>query len=136
MKAGKDDVRDLKPDYSLIPKSFMDQVSYCMMAGAIKYGRDNYRKGHSFTQLTAAACRHLKCIESGVDIDEDTTNRIGVSIQHWANVACCALMAIEQIRMGTIRDDRYKGELDGKRQETNTGLFPVPGEPPAAKRMS
>ena len=118
-KADKNDVKDHKPDYSLIPKSFMDQVSYCMCAGSIKYGRDNYRKGHTYNQLTAAAVRHIKCLEAGEDRDEDTSSRMGVDISHWANVACCALMAIEQIRLNTIKDDRYG------REKTDNGFLPI-----------
>lgn len=121
-------VVDCKPDYSLIPRAFMDQLAFVMMAGMFKYKRDNYRKGHTSNQLTAAAGRHLKAIESGEDIDVDTTARLrdgctdieGVfhkgygdkapTIYHWACVAACALMAIVQIAAGVHIDDRYKGE--------------------------
>jgi len=117
---------DCKPDYSLIPESFMDQLAYVLMAGQLKYKRDNYRKGHTSNQLTSAAGRHLKKIDSGEDIDTDTTARLrdgctdidGVfhegfgdkskQIYHWACVGACALKAIEQIRLGTHIDDRYK----------------------------
>ena len=125
MKAMKNDRADVKPDYSLIPKSFMDAVSYCMMSGIVKYARDNFRLGHTSNQLTAAATRHLKCIESGEDVDLDTTTRLkdatggkSPDILHWANVAACALMAIEQIRLDTHKDDRWfptphvKGDSD------------------------
>ena len=116
-KACKNDVKDCKPDYSLIPKSFMDQVAYVMMAGAVKYARDNHRNGHTSNQLTSAAGRHLKLIETNEDIDKDTTERLksvygenAPGILHWACVAASALMAIEQIHLGTHKDDRFKKE--------------------------
>ena len=128
--AAKGIATDCKPDYSLIPKSFMDAVSYVMMAGQFKYLRDNYKKGHTSNQLTAAAGRHLKLIEQGEDVDLDTTKRLregctnieGVfspgygdnspEVLHWACVAASALMAMEQIRLGTHIDDRYNHETE------------------------
>ena len=104
--ARKNDKSDRKPDYSYLPKVFMDQVSYCMEAGATKYGRNNYQKGHKLLQLTAAASRHIKLIEEGEDIDKDTSERIGVDIHHWACVAANALMALHQLKLGTLDDNR------------------------------
>jgi len=119
MSADKNDVKDCKPDYSLIPKSLMDALSYCLMAGAIKYGRDNYKKGHESNTLTSAAGRHLKQIEEGEMFDKDTTDRLiaeygdqAPQIYHWANVAASACMAIEQITLGTHRGlDREPDQL-------------------------
>lgn len=110
----------IKPDYSLIPKSFMDQVSYCMMAGEKKYGRYNFTKGHSYNQLTAAMVRHIKLFESGEDFDKDTTERVfgtnserrnrtnepAKQVSHLACVAANVLMLLEQISIGTAEDDR------------------------------
>jgi hypothetical protein len=64
-KASKDNVKDNKPDYSLLPKIFLDQVAYGMMAGEKKYGRYNYTKGHKVSQLLAAAERHIKIYQEG-----------------------------------------------------------------------
>lgn len=108
MNADKNDIKDVKPDYSLLPKIFMDQVAFVMMAGKQKYGEFNYTKGHSVRQLTSAACRHLKLIEAGEDLDIDTSTRINVEIHHWACVAANALMALHQLDLGTHQDDRFK----------------------------
>jgi hypothetical protein len=105
--ASKNDRRDKKPDYSLIPRVFMDQLSYCMEAGAIKYGRHNYTQGHELLQLTAAATRHIKLIEEGEDIDKDTSERVGVDVHHWACIAANALMALHQLKLGTLKDNRH-----------------------------
>ena len=107
MSADKNDSKDNKPDYSLMPKVFMDQVSYCMMAGAQKYGRYNYTKGHKYSQLIAAAERHLKCLQDGEDIDQDTSTRVQTPITHAACVAANMLMLIHQDSIGTIEDDRF-----------------------------
>lgn len=109
--ASKNDKADMKPDYSIIPKVVMDQLSYVMMAGQEKYGRHNYTKGHNITQLTAAVCRHAKQIESGEDIDKDTSERIGKDIYHWACIMASGLMAIHQMELGTLKDDRFKPPL-------------------------
>lgn len=110
MSASKNDRTDNKPDYSLLPKVFMDQVSYVMMAGAKKYGKWNYTKGHELTRLTSAAVRHIKAIEAGEDVDGDTSERLGIAIHHWACVAANALMALHQLELGTLKDDRFVPE--------------------------
>ncbi len=130
VRGAKNATIDCKPDYSLIPESFMDQVAYALMAGQMKYLRDNYRKGHTSNQLTSAAGRHLKKIEKGEDIDADTTARLrdgctdlegkfnkgygdkAKQVYHWACVAASALMALEQIELGTHIDDRFKGKKE------------------------
>lgn len=89
-----------KPDYSLLPKVFCDQVAYVMMYGATKYGAGNYLKGHRLTQLTAAAGRHLKELEEGNDVDEET------GLTHAAQVCANMLMLMHQQQIGTLKDDR------------------------------
>lgn len=106
--AAKDDVIDNKPDYSLIPKVLLDQLSYAMMAGAQKYDKFNYTKGHNITQLTAAATRHLKQIEAGEDIDKDISDRVGVDVHHAAAVCANMLMLLHQLELETLKDDRFK----------------------------
>ena len=109
-KASKDDVLDNKPDYALLPKVFLDQVSYAMMAGEKKYGRYNYTKGHKLTQLTAAAMRHLKAIEDNEDLDKDCSERIKADIHHAACVCSNMLMLLHQKELDTLEDDRFKPE--------------------------
>lgn len=125
MTAKKNDKLDNKPDHSLLSPVFKDQVSYCMMAGAIKYGTFNYLKGHTIRQLMAATSRHMDKILAGEDYDEDTTNilekgytrpdgtfipGIGKRILITHNACICAnqLMFLDQKKIGTLKDDRYK----------------------------
>lgn len=107
MSALKNDKKDNKPDYSLLPKIFLDQVAYVMMAGERKYGRFNYLKGHKLSQLTAAAVRHIKAIEDGEDVDNDTSSFIGTQCHHAGNAAACMLMLLHQLSVGTLVDDRF-----------------------------
>ncbi len=112
--AAKDNKKDCKPDYALLPKAFMDQVAFVMMAGEAKYGRFNYCLGHEITQITAAQCRHAKLIEQGEDIDWDTTSKLrniypnAPEITHLACIAAGSLMALHQKELGTLKDERYK----------------------------
>lgn len=104
------DKKDLdKPDYSLIPKVFMDEVARCMMAGAVKYQRHQYLKGHKATQLIAAAERHLKELQEGEDVDLDSSERLGQYVLHAAAVAANMLMYIHEDDEGTLIDDRITG---------------------------
>lgn len=105
-KASKDDRKDGKPDYSLLPKVFLDQVAFCMQAGVEKYGRYNYTLGHNLSQLTAAAARHLKLIEAGEDVDQELSDRAGTEVTHAAAVCSNMLMLLHQVELGTLTDDR------------------------------
>lgn len=106
MSAKKNDVLDCKPDLSMLPRVFKEQVAYGMMAGAAKYGRDNYVLGHRMNQLLAAAERHLDAIKDGEDMDRDTSDRVGIDVHHAALVCTNMLMLLHQIELGTIKDDR------------------------------
>ncbi len=114
MSANKNDKRDVKPDHSLLPKIFMDQTAYSLMAGEIKYGRYNFYKGHTISQLTAAISRHTKAIDNGEDIDHDTSLLLSsyynkdVKITHAACIAANVAMMLAQKEHGTLTDDRFK----------------------------
>src|SRR5687768_17126074 len=99
-EAGRDN-KD-KPDLSLIPYCFEVEVAEVMMMGSRKYQRMNYAKGHRITSLIASIKRHVGKLLSGQDIDEESGK------SHWAHIAAGCLMAIHQIELGTIKDDRFK----------------------------
>jgi hypothetical protein len=109
MSASKNAKRDGKPDLSLLPKVFLDQVAYAMMAGEKKYGRYNYTKGHKISELIAAAMRHLSAMNEGEDADQDTTHRLdnGQVVSHAACICANMLMILRQTELGTITDDRF-----------------------------
>ena len=104
MSATKNDTD--KPDVSLIPEIAMNELAYALMLGENKYGRYNYCKGMKITRLIAAAIRHLNKINNGEDMDPESGH------SHWGNVMACCTMALRQIELGTITDNRYKqGEI-------------------------
>jgi hypothetical protein len=100
LHAAKDDAA--KPDLSLLPRVFKEGVARVMMFGAAKYGRWNYTKGHELEQLISAAERHIDALKDGEDVAEDS------QLSHWYHVAANALMAVHQLELGTLRDNRFK----------------------------
>jgi hypothetical protein len=91
-----------KIDLTLLPPEFKDQVAQVMMFGAVKYGRYNYTKGHRMCQdLLAAIERHVRDLQKGEDVASDS------KMSHFAHIAANCLMAIHQIELGTIKDDRF-----------------------------
>jgi hypothetical protein len=135
MPAKKNNSIDNKPDYSLIPKVALDQLAYCMMAGAQKYGRYNYARGHTTTQLIAAAQRHLASLLENEDHDTDVSDRAGVKVHHLACVMANCLMYLHQEELGTLTDDRFKGvsnetssdKLQANREDKTITLQPWEG---------
>jgi len=99
IKAAKND--QAKPDLSLLPKIFMEEVAKAFMVGEKKYGRYNYCKGHNASQLIAAAQRHLTSWFEGEELDP-------VDGQHHLGAAgACIAMLLRQNQLGTMKDDRY-----------------------------
>jgi hypothetical protein len=119
----KAEKKEVKPDYSHVTKSLMDEVSWNMMAGETKHGRDNYKYGYRLTTLLAAAERHLKAIQSGEDIDSDTSDIVGRNILHAACVASNMMMLIETRRLGTLIDDRIPDAEFTDNTPKGTGSF-------------
>lgn len=93
-----------KPDLSLIPKVFLEEVAKAFMVGEKKYGRYNYCKGHKASQLIAAAQRHLTAWFNGEEYDPIDGQH------HLGSVGACIAMLLRQNELGTLTDDRYKGE--------------------------
>lgn len=91
-----------KPDLSLLPKVFLEEVAKAFMVGERKYGRYNYCKGHTSAQLIAAALRHLTAYNEGEEYDPvDGQSHLGAA---GANIA----MLLRQQELGTLKDNRFK----------------------------
>lgn len=95
-----------KPDLSLLPKIFLEEVAKAFMVGEKKYGRYNYTKGHKASQLVAAAQRHITAWYQGEENDPvDGQHHLGAA-------AACMAMALRQAELGTLKDDRFKAAME------------------------
>lgn len=104
-KAAKNDQQ--KPDLSLLPKVFLEEVAKAFMVGEKKYGRYNYCKGHDLSQLVAAMMRHATAYFNGEEYDPvDGQHHLGA-------VGACVAMALRQKELGTLKDNRFKGVKNG-----------------------
>lgn len=92
-----------KADLSLIPLIAQTEEAKAFMVGEKKYGRYNYCKGLKASQLIGAAERHIKKWFNGEEYDqEDGQHHLGAA-------RACLAMALRQMELGTMEDDRYKG---------------------------
>jgi hypothetical protein len=106
-RAAKNDKMDKKPDVSLVYKETIYGCAKAMMAGEVKYGRFNYAKGHTASQLLAAAIRHLQEALWKGDVDEDCTELLGQIVEHLDCATANINMFKHQRDVGTLVDDRF-----------------------------
>lgn len=112
VSASKNDIKDGKIGYEFLHPAFLYQVGAVFEAGAIKYDKWNYLKGHKASQLLNACKRHLDLwFYSKEEYDKDCSDIMGMPISHLANAAACLNMALAQIAEGTIKDDRPERSL-------------------------
>lgn len=102
MSADKHD--QAKVDLSLIPMISDIEHAKAFMVGQKKYGRYNYCKGHTSSQLIAALLRHAKAWNNGEEHDPKDGQH------HLGSVMACCSMILRQQELGTLKDDRYKPE--------------------------
>jgi len=99
MKARKFDKG--KPGFSNVPRLALLEVAKVMSHGAKKYGKYNYSGTMDNTRLTDALERHLSAYLCGDDIDQS-------GYHHVAHMACNALMLLDGILTGKVKDNRNK----------------------------
>lgn len=93
-----------KPDLSLIPYCSMIEEARALEVGMRKYGRYNYCGGMELSRIVGALLRHAFAFFNGEECDPvDGQPHLG-SIK-----ACCSLIS-RMRELGTLIDDRYKGE--------------------------
>lgn len=91
-----------KADLSLIPQIALEAAARAFMVGEKKYGRYNYYKGHQASQLVAAMQRHGSAWMEGEENDPKDGQ------PHLGSVIACAAMLLQQQKLGTLKDNRYK----------------------------
>lgn len=76
------DTQDGKPDYTLLDSEFLQRWAAHMTLGAVKYGRDNWRKADSEEELQrfqSSAFRHFMSWIKG-EVDEDHAVAVAFNI--------------------------------------------------------
>ena len=91
-----------KPDLSLLPREFLDEVAKAMMHGEKKYGRYNYTNGLAWSRVIAACLRHVTAFAAGEDNDSES----GVS--HLGHAGACILMLVVYFKRSIGTDNREK----------------------------
>lgn len=90
----------------LVPTEAINALADILTAGAVKYGRDNWRKGMDWSRVYGAAQRHMLAFWGGDDIDEES------GMPHlWHALTNIAFLVSYQA-MSVGRDDRWKQEDD------------------------
>ena len=111
-KAPKDDVKDHKPDLSLLPMDVLGtELLKAYEEGVIKYARDSWRMGFDFSQMVAGARRHIDAFwEFGEDLDPDAVRISGIDKHHLAGAIFCLVSLIYMQMEGLDEhfDDRRK----------------------------
>jgi hypothetical protein len=102
-----------KPRMSLIPHPALAEVARGMTAGAEKYSAHNYRHGLPWSAYADALARHMGAWTEGTDQDAET------QVHHVALAACNALMLLQNILDSAGVDDRFKGDTNDRRRETD-----------------
>lgn len=96
----KDD--QAKPDLSLLPKEFLEEVAKAFMHGEKKYGRYNYRAGMDWHRLVAACLRHISAFNEGEDTDSES------NYSHLGHAGACIAMLLVYQTNKLGKDTRYK----------------------------
>lgn len=93
---------DGKLPMTLLDRHALEEIARVLAFGAQKYGRQNWRKGISFSRLLDAAQRHLLAYADGEDKDPETGR------SHLAHAGCCIMFALRMERDRPDLDDRMK----------------------------
>lgn len=94
---------DGKPPLACLPPEGMRAVARVQAYGHVKYGDfNNYRKGLEISRNASCAIRHIMAVMDGEDIDPESGEH------HFAHACARLMFALQNIKDGTMIDDRYK----------------------------
>ncbi len=91
-----------KPDLSLIPREFSNELAKALMHGEKKYGRYNYRNGMDWHRLIAASLRHITAFNEGENTDPES------GLSHLGHASACLAFLIVYQANGLGKDTRRK----------------------------
>jgi len=89
-----------KPKLSFVARSLFVAIAFIMEPGAVKYGRDNWRKGMLWSRPYDALLRHLTAWWEGESCDKESGK------SHLWHAACELMFLIEYEMKGLGEDDR------------------------------
>lgn len=106
---GKSTIFAIKKDDEKVPLDLLDTswlmgIGRILKFGATKYSPNNWRKGFSYSRLTAAAMRHIFAFNNGQDIDPETGE------SHLLHASCCLMFLFWHTLFKPELDDRWKGD--------------------------
>ena len=104
MSEGNEDLKS-KILLELVPPEAIIEVGKVFTYGANKYGKDNWRKGISFSKLFGATLRHLYKWFIGNDVDEES----GLSHLSHALANVMMLLVYTSNDIYSKYDDRVRG---------------------------
>ncbi len=94
---------DGKPPLAWLPPEGMRAVARVQMYGDRKYGSfNNFRKGLEISRNASCAMRHIMAVMDGEDLDPESGEH------HFAHACTRLMFALQNIKDGTMIDDRYK----------------------------
>jgi hypothetical protein len=114
-KAPKNDVLDNKIDLSLLPMDVIgEELVKAYFEGCIKYKRDSWRLGFDYSQMIAAARRHINAFwDKGEDLDSCAVKDFGIDKHHLAGAMFCLVSIMYMQREGMVQyDDRVTKTKD------------------------
>lgn len=91
-----------KPPISMVSYEFVAAVAEVRAFGALKYTRNNWKKGFKVTRSCDAALRHIFQFLSGETNDPES------GLCHLAHAACCLEHAIYDLKHHPENDDRLE----------------------------
>ena len=91
-----------KPRMDLLDFDALEGLAKVLTFGANKYAAHNWRKGISYSRLTAAMLRHLGALQRGEDVDPES------GLPHIDHLGCCWMFLSNMTKTRPDLDDRFK----------------------------
>lgn len=112
---------DGKPPLANLPPEGMRAVARVQAYGHRKYGDfNNYRKGLEISRNASCAMRHIMAVMDGEDIDPESGEH------HFAHAATRLMFVLQNIKDGTMIDDRYKRPAQDAEPQADAGVISAP----------
>lgn len=74
-----------KPQYSMVDLACLEPCARVLEFGAIKYARNNWKKGMPTSKILDSLLRHIACIQAGEIVDKES------GLPHIGHIQCNAM---------------------------------------------